>query len=180
MWQAFSRGTDRSHKETTGPLGRSLKGRYFLDYCSIFKFFVMMHIFGVWANLMSLGAIDFGIIVDGAVIIVESTVFILHQKMLNDKKIDQAEKDRIASSSAKKMMNSAFFGQLIILIVFLPILALEGVEGKSCPVNYRVQAKPGRGRRRGGHDVARLHANMHCSRAPARESSAFVPSGPAR
>ncbi|UAB85046.1 CusA/CzcA family heavy metal efflux RND transporter [Zunongwangia sp. SCSIO 43204] len=92
--------------------------------------FVMMHIFGVWANLMSLGAIDFGIIVDGAVIIVESTVFILHQKMLNDKKIDQAEKDRIASSSAKKMMNSAFFGQLIILIVFLPILALEGVEGK--------------------------------------------------
>ena len=92
--------------------------------------FILMHIFDVWANLMSLGAIDFGIIVDGAVIIVESTVFILHQKMLKGKKIDQEEKDQIAGSSAKKMMNSAFFGQLIILIVFLPILALEGVEGK--------------------------------------------------
>ena len=92
--------------------------------------FIMMNIFDVWANLMSLGAIDFGIIVDGAVIIVESTVFILHQKMLKNRKINQAEKDEIAASSAKKMMNSAFFGQLIILIVFLPILALEGVEGK--------------------------------------------------
>ena len=92
--------------------------------------FIMMNIFDVWANLMSLGAIDFGIIVDGAVIIVESTVFILHQKIMKKKKIDQAEKDQIAASSAKKMMNSAFFGQLIILIVFLPILALEGVEGK--------------------------------------------------
>src|SRR6056297_115569 len=92
--------------------------------------FILMHVFDVWANLMSLGAIDFGIIVDGAVIIVESTVFIFHQKMKKGKKIDQPEKDRIASSSAKKMMNSAFFGQLIILIVFLPILALEGVEGK--------------------------------------------------
>lgn len=92
--------------------------------------FIMMHIFDVWANLMSLGAIDFGIIVDGAVIIVESTVFILHQRMLKGKKLDQKEKDQIAGSSAKKMMNSAFFGQLIILIVFLPILALEGIEGK--------------------------------------------------
>ncbi|WP_026934241.1 CusA/CzcA family heavy metal efflux RND transporter [Christiangramia echinicola] len=92
--------------------------------------FILMNLFDVWANLMSLGAIDFGIIVDGAVIIVESTVFILHQKILKGKTIDQEEKDRIAGSSAKKMMNSAFFGQLIILIVFLPILALEGVEGK--------------------------------------------------
>ncbi|AVR44610.1 CusA/CzcA family heavy metal efflux RND transporter [Christiangramia fulva] len=92
--------------------------------------FIMMNIFDVWANLMSLGAIDFGIIVDGAVIIVESTVFILQQRMLKTKSVGQAEKDEIASSSAKKMMNSAFFGQLIILIVFLPILALEGIEGK--------------------------------------------------
>ncbi|CAL65020.1 CusA/CzcA family heavy metal efflux RND transporter [Christiangramia forsetii] len=92
--------------------------------------FIMMNIFDVWANLMSLGAIDFGIIVDGAVIIVESTVFIISQKMKTSKKIDQKERDKIAASSSKKMMNSAFFGQLIILIVFLPILALEGVEGK--------------------------------------------------
>ncbi|MFD1095516.1 CusA/CzcA family heavy metal efflux RND transporter [Salegentibacter chungangensis] len=92
--------------------------------------FIMMNIFDVWANLMSLGAIDFGIIVDGAVIIVESTVFILHRKMSGRRKLDQREKDQIAASSSKKMMNSAFFGQLIILIVFLPLLALEGVEGK--------------------------------------------------
>jgi len=92
--------------------------------------FILMNIFDVWANLMSLGAIDFGIIVDGAVIIVESTVFTIHQRMKKKLELSLHERDEIASSSAKKMMNSAFFGQLIILIVFLPILALEGVEGK--------------------------------------------------
>src|SRR5690606_6834308 len=92
--------------------------------------FVMMNIFDVWANLMSLGAIDFGIIVDGAVIIVESTVFMVYQRIKKKQELSRQEKDEIASTSAKKMMNSAFFGQLIILIVFLPILALEGVEGK--------------------------------------------------
>jgi len=92
--------------------------------------FILMNVFDVWANLMSLGAIDFGIIVDGAVIIVESTVFIIHQRMKKKRELSLSERDEIASSSAKKMMNSAFFGQLIILIVFLPILALEGVEGK--------------------------------------------------
>jgi len=92
--------------------------------------FILMNVFDVWANLMSLGAIDFGIIVDGAVIIVESTVFTIHQRMKKKMAIGKSERNTIASSSAKKMMNSAFFGQLIILIVFLPILALEGVEGK--------------------------------------------------
>jgi cobalt-zinc-cadmium resistance protein CzcA len=92
--------------------------------------FILMHVFGVWANLMSLGAIDFGIIVDGAVIIVEGTVFALHAKLLKGEKIDSEERDEIAEKSASKMMNSAFFGQLIILIVFIPILALQGVEGK--------------------------------------------------
>ena len=92
--------------------------------------FILMNIFDVWANLMSLGAIDFGIIVDGAVIIVESTVFIISRRTGSNKKVSQKERDGIAASSSKKMMNSAFFGQLIILIVFLPILALEGVEGK--------------------------------------------------
>lgn len=89
--------------------------------------FIMMHIFGVWANLMSLGAIDFGIIVDGAVIIVESVVFYLSR---HKSRPDKDKMDEISISSSKKMMNSAFFGQFIILIVFLPILALEGVEGK--------------------------------------------------
>ena len=92
--------------------------------------FILMNVFGVWANLMSLGAIDFGIIVDGAVIIVEATVFLIASQVIKKKKMSSKERDSITSSASKKMMNAAFFGQLIILIVFLPILALEGIEGK--------------------------------------------------
>lgn len=92
--------------------------------------FVMMHVFDVGANLMSLGAIDFGIIIDGAVIVVEGTVFFLYQRMLKGNKITAKERDDITYTASSKMMNAAFFGQLIILIVFLPILFLEGVEGK--------------------------------------------------
>jgi cobalt-zinc-cadmium resistance protein CzcA len=92
--------------------------------------FIMMNIFGVWANLMSLGAIDFGILVDGAVIIVESMIFYLHGKNYIGAKLDAAKRNELAYNSASKMMNSAFFGQLIILIVFIPVLALQGVEGK--------------------------------------------------
>lgn len=92
--------------------------------------FILMNVFDVWANLMSLGAIDFGIIVDGAVIIVESTVFLMYSYVGKKKTGDSELHDEIASKASKKMMNTAFFGQLIILIVFLPILALEGVEGK--------------------------------------------------
>ncbi len=92
--------------------------------------FVMMNLFGVWANLMSLGAIDFGIIVDGAVIIVEGTVFLLHNKVLKKQNITAGVRNEVAYNASSKMMNAAFFGQLIILIVFIPILALEGIEGK--------------------------------------------------
>jgi cobalt-zinc-cadmium resistance protein CzcA len=92
--------------------------------------FILMNAFDVWANLMSLGAIDFGIIVDGAVIIVESTVFLIASQVLKKRKLASKERDGIAADASKKMMNAAFFGQLIILIVFLPILALEGIEGK--------------------------------------------------
>lgn len=92
--------------------------------------FILMNAFDVWANLMSLGAIDFGIIVDGSVIIVESTVFIIASQVLKKRKLIAKERDSIAAEASKKMMNAAFFGQLIILIVFLPILALEGIEGK--------------------------------------------------
>lgn len=92
--------------------------------------FIMMHQFGVWANLMSLGAIDFGILVDGAVIIVESVIFYLHKNELIGTKLNKVKRNEIAYNSASKMMNSAFFGQLIILIVFIPVLALQGVEGK--------------------------------------------------
>jgi len=92
--------------------------------------FVLMNVFGVWANLMSLGAIDFGIIIDGAVIIVESTVFLLHERVLKKQNITAQVRDEVSYSASSKMMNAAFFGQLIILIVFIPILALQGVEGK--------------------------------------------------
>lgn len=92
--------------------------------------FIMMYLFGVWANLMSLGAIDFGILVDGAVIIVESMIYYLHKKKFIGKTLSASKRNRIAEDSAKKMMNSAFFGQLIILIVFIPVMALQGVEGK--------------------------------------------------
>ncbi len=92
--------------------------------------FILMNVFDVWANLMSLGAIDFGIIVDGAVIIVEASVFLMASYVLKKKSLDKKDRDEIAADASKKMMNAAFFGQLIILIVFLPILALEGVEGK--------------------------------------------------
>ncbi len=92
--------------------------------------FILMHYFGVWANLMSLGAIDFGIIIDGAVIIVESSIFLLHSKVLKNKNITNEVRDSVSYNASSKMMNTAFFGQLIILIVFIPILTLEGVEGK--------------------------------------------------
>ncbi len=92
--------------------------------------FIMMHWFGVWANLMSLGAIDFGILVDGAVIIVESMIFYLHRKELIGTRLDVSKRNEFAFNASSKMMNSAFFGQLIILIVFIPVMVLQGVEGK--------------------------------------------------
>ncbi len=93
--------------------------------------FILMKQFGVWANLMSLGAIDFGIIVDGAVIVVEGVVHHIQVRMKKGmNKIGEKDMDQIAYESASSVMNSAFFGQLIILIVFTPILFLTGIEGK--------------------------------------------------
>ena len=89
----------------------------------------LMNLFGVSANLMSLGAIDFGLIVDGAVIIVEATLHYLSIQKSMDK-LSQPRMDDIVGKSAGKMMSSAAFGQVIILIVYLPILSLQGVEGK--------------------------------------------------
>jgi cobalt-zinc-cadmium resistance protein CzcA len=89
---------------------------------------ILMNYFGVSGNLMSLGAIDFGIIVDGAVIIVEATMH--HLQKLKKDKITQHEMDVEVQKSASKIMSSAAFGTIIILIVYLPILALVGTEGK--------------------------------------------------
>lgn len=90
---------------------------------------ILMNAFGVSGNLMSLGAIDFGIIVDGAVIIVEATMHHL-QQFKNKKELTQEEMDEEVFNSASKIRNSAAFGEIIILIVYLPILALIGTEGK--------------------------------------------------
>jgi len=101
---------------------------------SLFFTLSMMYIFGIDANLMSLGAIDFGIIIDGAVIIVEFIVIKLTAEKLNFQNLKgdekQTAKDQITYKGTSKMMNSAIFGQIIILIVFIPILSLTGVEGK--------------------------------------------------
>lgn len=91
--------------------------------------FGMMNLFGVSGNLMSLGAIDFGLIVDGAVIIVEATLHHLGLLKLG-RKLTQQEMDQEVYQSASKIRNSAAFGEIIILIVYLPILALVGIEGK--------------------------------------------------
>ncbi|MCF2489246.1 CusA/CzcA family heavy metal efflux RND transporter [Dyadobacter sp. CY347] len=92
----------------------------------------MMNLFGVSGNLMSLGALDFGLIVDGAVIIVEAILHHMHfsKKYINVEHVSQAEMDEEVTGSASRMMNAAVFGQIIILIVYLPILSLSGIEGK--------------------------------------------------
>jgi cobalt-zinc-cadmium resistance protein CzcA len=93
-----------------------------------------MNVFGISANLMSLGAIDFGIIIDGAVIIVEFVLFQFTKQQDHLLKLTgrdrQMAKDSITAKASKNMMNSAFFGQIIILIVFVPILSLTDIEGK--------------------------------------------------
>lgn len=93
---------------------------------------VMMNLFGVSGNLMSLGAIDFGLIVDGAVIIVEAVMHQLaHSKYFTGTgKLTQPQMDTEVHNASSRMMNSAVFGQIIILIVYLPILSLQGIEGK--------------------------------------------------
>jgi cobalt-zinc-cadmium resistance protein CzcA len=93
--------------------------------------FVLMNLFGVSGNLMSLGAIDFGMIVDGAVIIVDCVVEKLTIQQ-NNLKISFSQKsiDDTVRESTKRMMSSAIFGQIIIFIVYLPIISLVGIEGK--------------------------------------------------
>ncbi|MFD2720868.1 CusA/CzcA family heavy metal efflux RND transporter [Hymenobacter monticola] len=87
----------------------------------------MMRTFGVSANLMSLGALDFGLIVDGAVIIVEAVIaHLVHERL----KAAHETMDDITEGVTNRLMKSALFGQLIILIVYLPILSLTGIEGK--------------------------------------------------
>lgn len=93
---------------------------------------ILMNKFGVGGNLMSLGAIDFGLIVDGSVIVVEAILHrFSHSKHFRKlDRINQEEMDTEVSKSTGSMIKSAVFSQIIILIVYLPILSLEGIEGK--------------------------------------------------
>lgn len=96
----------------------------------------MMNVFGVSGNLMSLGALDFGLIVDGAVIVVEAVMHRLQNRSSLIQGFSASSPDAKAQlreevrQSAGRMMGPAFFGQLIILMVYLPILSLRGIEGK--------------------------------------------------
>lgn len=92
----------------------------------------MMRLFGVSGNLMSLGAIDFGLIVDGAVIIVEAIVHRITTQLQHSgiKKLTNEQMDNEVYHAASKIRTSAAFGEIIIMIVYLPIFVLAGVEGK--------------------------------------------------
>jgi cobalt-zinc-cadmium resistance protein CzcA len=89
---------------------------------------ILMNIFNVSGNLMSLGALDFGLIVDGTLIIVEGCMYRLHHS--RQSRLTQNEMDGLVQETSGRMLNAAVFGELIILIVYLPIFALAGIEGK--------------------------------------------------
>ena len=83
------------------------------------------------ANLMSLGAIDFGIIVDGAVVIVENcTRKLIEAQKGQDRSLTETERIEVIWQASQEVRKPMLFGEIIIIIVYLPILALTGVEGK--------------------------------------------------
>ncbi|MGM9760067.1 MAG: CusA/CzcA family heavy metal efflux RND transporter [Parabacteroides sp.] len=92
--------------------------------------FILMRIFGVSANLMSLGAIDFGIVVDGSIVILEGILAHLYGRSLAGRHLTREEMDQEVAQGAGQVVRSATFAVLIILIVFFPILTLSGIEGK--------------------------------------------------
>lgn len=94
--------------------------------------FGMMRLFGISGNLMSLGAIDFGMIVDSAVIIVEAVCLHIEQQKAKYPTmcLTQKEMDGEVFYSASKIRHSAAFGEIIIMIVYIPLMTLAGIEGK--------------------------------------------------
>lgn len=95
--------------------------------------FGLMNQFGVVGNLMSLGAIDFGLLVDPSIIVVESVVFYIAYEVGKHpmgEDISQLEKEKIVIKATQEVKKSVVFGGLIILIVYFPILTLTGIEGK--------------------------------------------------
>lgn len=92
--------------------------------------FILMRVFGVSANLMSLGAIDFGIVVDGSIVILEGILAHIYSRRLMGRTLSAEEMDREVEAGAGHVARSATFAILIILIVFFPLLTLTGIEGK--------------------------------------------------
>lgn len=92
--------------------------------------FILMRVFGVSANLMSLGAIDFGIVVDGSIVILEGILAHIYGKKWMGRTLSKQEMDEEVEKGAGNVVRSATFAVLIILIVFFPILTLTGIEGK--------------------------------------------------
>lgn len=92
--------------------------------------FILMRVFGVSANLMSLGAIDFGIVVDGSIVILEGILTHIYSRRLMGRTLSAEEMDREVEAGAGHVARSATFAVLIILIVFFPLLTLTGIEGK--------------------------------------------------
>ena len=94
--------------------------------------FGMMRVFGVSGNLMSLGAIDFGMIVDGAVIIVEAVVarMATSGESVATGEAETRDFDTLVYESSSRIRQSAAFGEIIIMIVYLPMMTLVGIEGK--------------------------------------------------
>ena len=92
--------------------------------------FILMRIFNVSANLMSLGAIDFGIVVDGSIVILEGILAHIYSKKFKGRTLSAEEMDAEVEKGASSVVRSATFAVFIILIVFFPILTLTGIEGK--------------------------------------------------
>ena len=92
--------------------------------------FILMRVFGVSANLMSLGAIDFGIVVDGSIVILEGILAHIYSRQFRGRTLTKEEMNAEVEKGAARVARSATFAVLIILIVFFPILTLTGIEGK--------------------------------------------------
>lgn len=98
---------------------------------SLLSTFIFMKWFGISGNLLSLGALDFGIIVDGAVIVLDHCVRKLHDAGVKlGRRLSPAEVQRVVFEATFEIRKAAGFGELIVVVVFLPVLALTGIEGK--------------------------------------------------
>lgn len=101
-----------------------------IPFALLFTFLVMKPL-GISGNLMSLGALDFGIIVDGTVIVLDNCVRYLHERSKTlGRKLTAAEVKQAIYEAAVEIRLAAGFGELIIVMVFLPVFALTGIEGK--------------------------------------------------